>query len=703
MTKSYEVSVDCPNCANKMEQAAAQTAGVAAARLDFMAQKLTISFVGGADEAAVMAAVIERCRQVESDAEIFFEKQERTSRKETMFVLWRIVAAVLVLLLTPLLPLGGAGRFALYLASYLVVGWDVLFRAAKGLWRRQLLDESFLMAVASLGAMLLGLFRTGDYTEAVLVMLLYQLGEFFQDYAVGRSRKSVAALMDIRPDYANWEKVGCVERTPPQLVPCGSVIVVATGERIPIDGIVTEGSASLDTAALTGESLPREVGEGDAVVSGSVNLSGLLKIRTTKEFGESTVSKILELVENAGSRKARSEDFIARFARIYTPAVCLAALALALLPPLAMLTTGRAALWSEWLYRALSFLVISCPCALVISVPLSFFGGIGGASRAGILIKGANFLESLSKLGGIAFDKTGTLTKGEFTVSEIVSPKGCEEELLELAALAESASPHPLARAIRAAWGGALPSARVSGISECGGLGVLALVDGRRVLVGRALWLERQGISVPAVARVSEVQVAVDGEYAGFLRLEDRLKPTAAEAMAALRRAGVEKTVMLTGDSRTNAARTAAALGMTEYRAELLPADKVSELERLLEEKAPNTTLAYVGDGINDAPVLARADIGIAMGALGSDAAIEAADVVIMDDDPRKLATAVHAARKCMRIVRQNIVFSIGVKLVCLLLAALGLAGMGVAVFADVGVMVLAVLNAMRALLVKKI
>lgn len=621
------------------------------------------------------------------------------TRKQKM-MLGRILLAAAAMLVLQFLPVNGWLRFGLYLIPYLIVGYDILWDAARGIWNKQLLDENFLMAVATVGAMALGLWRTGDYVEAVAVMLFYQLGEFFQSYAVGQSRKSIARLMDIRPDYANIEENGELVKVDPEDVPVGSLIHVLTGEKIPMDGVVEEGCASLNTAALTGESLPRDVGPGDAVVSGCVNLSGLLKIRTSKEFGDSAVSRILELVENATSRKSRSENFIARFAQVYTPVVCTAALVMALLPPFARLWLGLPAFWDEWLYRALTFLVMSCPCALVISIPLSFFGGIGGASREGVLIKGSNYLEALAAVDRVVFDKTGTLTEGRFDVCEIQAVGLAPEQLLELAAHGEAASPHPIAQSLCRAWGRDVDLSRVTELREQGGAGVQALVDGRPLAVGNARLMEEMGVTVPMVTG-TVVYVALEGVYAGYLRLEDRLKEGAAQALAGLKKAGVKQSVLLTGDGKEPAEKVARALGIDRLRYGLLPGDKVAEVEALLAEGKGK--LAFVGDGINDAPVLARADVGIAMGALGSDAAIEAADVVLMDDDPGKIAKAIAIARKCMRIVRQNIVFAIGIKLVCLVLGALGWAGMGLAIFADVGVMVLAVLNAMRALLVKNL
>lgn len=593
-------------------------------------------------------------------------------------------------------------RLALYLIVYWIIGGDILKKAFKGIRNHQVTDENFLMAVATLGALALAIYENGDYLEAIAVMLFYQVGEWFQSYAVGKSRRNISALMDIRPDYANIEQDGVLEQVDPDEVEIGTIIVVQPGEKVPIDGIVTEGSSTLNTAALTGESLPREVSSGDAVISGCINMTGVLKIQTTKEFGESTVSKILDLVENASSRKSKSEDFISKFARVYTPAVCWAALALAVLPPVVRLILGSAPMWGSWIYRALTFLVISCPCALVISIPLSFFAGIGGASREGVLVKGSNYLETLSKTGIVVFDKTGTLTQGVFEVTEIHGATLPEMEFIELAALAECASSHPISKSLQRAYGKELDRSRVTDIREISGGGVIAKVDGREVAAGNLRLMTQLGISVPECGKDNGtiVHAAVDGAYAGHIVISDRIKPTTKQAMQKLRSAGVSKTVMLTGDAKPVAQRVAEELGITEYHAELLPGDKVTEVERLLGE---GKVLAFVGDGINDAPVLSRADIGIAMGAMGSDAAIEAADVVLMDDDPMKIAKAIRISRKCLGIVYQNIVFALGVKFICLILGALGLAGMWLAIFADVGVMILAVLNAIRALFVKNL
>ncbi len=628
--------------------------------------------------------------------------------KKQKRALCQIIAGIALMILIRLLDalglLASVPALPLYLVPYLVVGWDVLRKAFKGVCNRQPFDECFLMAVATVGAFVLG-----EYVEGCAVIIFYQIGELFQSVAVGKSRRSIAALMDIRPDYANLEgEDGSFAQVDPDEVAVGSVIVVQPGERVPIDGVVVEGASALNTAALTGESVPMDVKAGDEVISGCVNISGLLRVRTTKEFGESTVSRILDLVENSSMKKARAENFITRFARIYTPAVCYGALALALLPPLVLILTGRPAAFGDWVYRALTFLVISCPCALVISIPLSFFGGIGGASACGILVKGSTYLEELSHTGIVVFDKTGTLTQGVFEVTG-VHPAGDvrEEELLELAALTESYSKHPIAQSIRKACTRPLDPARVTDVEEEGGYGITAKVDGRAVAVGNARLMEAQGCEpAPAVAGSAMVHVSVEGRYAGYLLISDVVKPSAAAAVRGLKRAGVRRLVMLTGDADAAARAVADELGLTEYHAGLLPADKVDRVEKLLSEKQPKENLAFVGDGINDAPVLSRADIGIAMGALGSDAAIEAADIVLMDDDPAKIALAMDISRRTIRIVYENIVFALAVKAVCLVLGALGLSGMWMAIFADVGVMVLAVLNATRALytrdLVKK-
>ncbi len=617
--------------------------------------------------------------------------------KKQKKLLTRILISLPMVAVLHFVPVTGLLQLALYLVPYFIVGHDILKKALKGIQNRQVFDETFLMAVATVGAMALG-----DYAEGCAVMLFYQIGELFQSYAVGKSRKNISDLMDIRPDYANIEKDGQLEQVDPDEVPVGSIIVVQPGERVPIDGVVTEGESTLNTSALTGESLPREVRAGQEVISGCVNMTGLLHIKTTKEFGESTVARILDLVENSSMKKAKAENFITKFARYYTPAVCYGALALAVIPPVVNLAMGNAAAWGNWIFRALTFLVISCPCALVISIPLSFFGGIGGASRMGILVKGSNYLEALAKTKTIVFDKTGTLTQGVFEVTSL-HPVGCTEaELLETAALAESYSNHPISQSLRKAYGKAIEQSRVSDVNELGGHGLTAVVDGRRVAAGNARLMEKLGIAFDAPsAPGTVVHIAQDGKYIGYVLISDKLKPTAKKAIQSLKESGVKKTVMLTGDSAAVAQNVASELGLDEYHAELLPGDKVDRVEKLLAASTGGDLLAFVGDGINDAPVLSRADIGIAMGALGSDAAIEAADIVLMDDDPARIATAMKISRRTLAIVYQNIVFALAVKAVCLVLGALGIANMWVAIFADVGVMVLAVLNAVRALSTK--
>ena len=626
--------------------------------------------------------------------------------KKQKKMLLRILTAAALLIVLSLAPVTGWLRFGLYLIPYLVIGYDILLKAGKGIRNRQVFDESFLMAVATIGAIALALYeRSGDYTEAIAVMLFYQIGEWFQSYAVGKSRRNISELMDIRPDYANVERDGRLEQVDPDEVSIGTVIVVQPGEKVPIDGVVAEGVSTLNTAALTGESLPRDVQAGDEIISGCINMTGLLKVRTTKEFGESTVSKILDLVENASSRKSRSEAFISKFARIYTPAVCGSAVVLAILPPLVrMLGMGLSADWATWVYRALTFLVASCPCALVISIPLSFFAGIGGASNAGVLVKGSNYLEALSQTKIVVFDKTGTLTQGVFEVNGIHHSELEDAKLVEYAALAESASSHPISKSLQRAYGREIDRSRVRDIQEISGSGVIAQVDGCEVAAGNDKLMDHLGIPyIPCRSVGTIIHMAVNGKYAGHIVISDRVKPHAQEAIQSLKRSGVRKTVMLTGDARRVADQVAEALGIDQVYSELLPADKVEQVEKLLQGKPDKEKLAFVGDGINDAPVLRRADIGIAMGAMGSDAAIEAADVVLMDDDPLKIAKAIRISRKCLSIVYQNIVFAIGIKLACLLLVALGFANMWLAIFADVGVMILAVLNAIRALFVKNL
>ena len=626
--------------------------------------------------------------------------------KKQKKMLARIIVAFVLLVALHFVPVEGALRFCCYMVPYLIVGYDILLKAAKGIKNRQMFDECFLMAVATVGAVALALYSgSGDYTEAVAVMLFYQIGELFQSVAVGKSRRNISELMDISPDYANIEVDGQLEQVDPDEVEIGSIIIVQPGEKVPIDGVVLEGTSSLDTSALTGESVPRDIAQGEEVISGCINMTGVLKIRTTKEFGESTVSKILELVENASSRKSKSENFISKFARGYTPAVCYAALALAFLPPLVrMLALGVDADWGTWIYRALTFLVISCPCALVISIPLSFFAGIGGASNAGVLVKGSNYLETLSQVRTVVFDKTGTLTRGVFEVVDIHHSEMEREKLLDLAAHAESASSHPIAGSLQRAYGKSIDRSRVTNIQEISGGGVIAHVDGVPVACGNDKLMAKVGVEAVECHSIGTiVHVAVNGEYAGHIVVADVEKPHAKEAIAALKRAGVTRTVMLTGDRQGVAQKVAADLGVDEVHAELLPADKVDQVEALLAAKSEKEKLAFVGDGINDAPVLRRADVGIAMGAMGSDAAIEAADIVLMDDDPLKIAKAIKISRKTLRIVYQNIVFAIGIKGICLVLGAVGLANMWLAIFADVGVMVIAVINAIRALFVKNL
>ena len=620
------------------------------------------------------------------------------NKKQKKMLIRIIIAAVLIVVFS-LLPAEGYLRFVLFMIPYLVIGYDILKKAFKGILNKQVFDENFLMAVATVGAILLG-----DYSEGVAVMLFYQIGELFQSYAVGKSRRNISELMDIRPDYANIEKDGTLEQVDPDEVEIGTIIVVQPGEKVPIDGVITEGTSTLNTSALTGESLPRDAKAGDEVISGCINMTGLLKIRTTKEFGESTVSKILELVENSSSRKSKSENFISKFAKYYTPAVCYGALALAFIPPIVLPIMGKPAMWGDWIYRALTFLVISCPCALVISIPLSFFAGIGGASNQGILVKGSNYLETLAQTKYVVFDKTGTMTQGVFEVSGIHHNEVPDEKLLEYAALAECSSSHPISKSLQKAYGKPIDRNRVTDIEEISGNGVIAKVDGISVAAGNTKLMNRLGIAYQDCHHVGTVvHMAIDGKYAGHILISDIIKPHAKEAIAELKKAGISKTVMLTGDSKRVADQVAEELGIQEVYSELLPADKVSRVEELLNQKSEKDKLAFVGDGINDAPVLSRADIGIAMGALGSDAAIEAADIVLMDDDPLKISKAIKIARKCIRIVYENIYFAIGIKVLCLILGALGIANMWMAIFADVGVMIIAVLNAIRTLFVKNL
>jgi len=625
--------------------------------------------------------------------------------KKQKKMLVRIIISLILVVVFSGLPIdehqkfGTYLRFGLFMIPYLIIGHDILKKALKGIRNKQVFDENFLMAVATIGAILLG-----DYTEGTAVMLFYQIGELFQSYAVGKSRRNISELMDIRPDYANVEQDGKLEQVDPDEVEIGTIIVVQPGEKVPIDGVITEGTSTLNTSALTGESLPRNAKVGDEVISGCINMTGLLKIRTTKEFGESTVSKILELVENSSSRKSKSENFISKFAKYYTPAVCYGALALAIIPPIVLLIMGKPAMWGDWIYRALTFLVISCPCALVISIPLSFFAGIGGASNQGVLVKGSNYLETLAQTKYVVFDKTGTMTQGVFEVSGIHHNEMADEKLIEYAALAECSSSHPISKSLQKAYGKPIDRNRVTDIEEISGNGVIAKVDGVSIAAGNAKLMKRLGISYQECHHVGTVvHMAVDGKYAGHILISDIVKPHAKEAIAELKKSGITKTVMLTGDSKRVADQVAADLGIQEVYSELLPADKVSKVEELLSKKTEKEKLAFVGDGINDAPVLSRADIGIAMGALGSDAAIEAADIVLMDDDPLKISKAIKIARKCIRIVYENIYFAIGIKVLCLILGALGIANMWMAIFADVGVMIIAVLNAIRSLFVKKL
>ena len=626
-----------------------------------------------------------------------------TKKQKNMLI--RIIIAAVLMVGLHFVPVDGIIRFVLYMVPYLVIGYDILKKAFKGIMNKQVFDENFLMALATIGAIAVALYENGDYTEAIAVMLFYQIGELFQSYAVGKSRRNISELMDIRPDYANVEVDGNLEQVDPDEVEIGTIIVVQPGEKIPIDGIIEVGDSTLNTSALTGESLPREAGVGDEVISGCINMTGLLKIRTTKNFGESTVSKILDLVENSSAKKSKSENFISKFAKYYTPAVCYSAMALAVIPPIIrMVIMGAPAEWGTWIYRALTFLVISCPCALVISIPLSFFAGIGGASNAGVLVKGSNYLETLSQTKYVVFDKTGTVTQGVFEVTGVHHNTMEEEKLLEYAALAECYSSHPISKSLRKAYGQVIDNSRVSDVEEVGGHGVTATIDGKIVAVGNDKLMEKLGIEYKSCHKVGTiVHVAVDGKYEGHIIISDVIKPTAKAAIKALHKAGVAKLVMLTGDAKNVAKQVADELGIDQVYSELLPGDKVEKVEELLASKGKKEKLAFVGDGINDAPVLRRADIGIAMGALGSDAAIEAADIVLMDDDPLKIAKAIKISRKCLRIVYENMYFAIGIKLICLALGAVGIANMWLAIFADVGVMVIAVLNAIRALFVKKL
>lgn len=625
--------------------------------------------------------------------------------KKQKKMLVRIIIAAALMIILHFVPVKGVIRFLLYLIPYFVIGYDILRKAFKGIMNHQVFDENFLMAVATVGAIIVALSENGDYTEAIAVMLFYQIGELFQSYAVGKSRRNISELMDIRPDYANVEVDGKLEQADPDEVEIGSVIVVKPGEKVPIDGIIIDGNSTLNTSALTGESVPRDAKCGDEIISGCINLSGVLKIRTTKEFGESTVSKILDLVENSSSKKSKSENFISKFAKYYTPAVCYSALALAILPPVVrMLFMSASPEWATWIYRALTFLVISCPCALVISIPLSFFAGIGGASREGVLVKGSNYLETLSQTKYVVFDKTGTMTEGVFEVTGVYENTMDKEKVLEYAALAESFSSHPISKSLKKAYGREIDQTRVSDVEEISGHGIIAKVDGIDVAAGNYKLMKKLGLSyVESDKAGTIVHVAVNGKYEGYILISDRIKATAKEAIHALKKAGVERTIMLTGDSKTVADSVAKELGIDEVYSELLPSDKVAKVEELLAKKSRKSKLAFVGDGINDAPVLSRADIGIAMGAMGSDAAIEAADIVLMDDDPVKISKAIKISRKCLRIVYENTYFAIGIKLICLLLGAVGIANMWLAIFADVGVMVIAVLNAIRALFVHKL
>ena len=719
MEKTYKIQVDCANCANLMEDAAKKVKGVKFASINFMLQKLTVQFESGGDCEKVMKSVVKACKKVEPDCEIFIPEDEEESEENRISTLVRILCSASIFILIQFIPFEYLNqkmpfsiplKFIFYVFCYLLIGFDVLFGAVKGILKLRALDENFLMAFATIGAFVLEFYKAGwnlfqieDCNEAIAVMLFYQIGEFFQGYAVSKSRKNITELMDIRPDYANIEESGSLKKVNPFDVKIGEVIVVQPGEKIPLDGLVLEGNSSLDMKALTGESLPKNVFPGDEIISGSINLTGILKIRVSKEFGESTVSKILSLMENASSKKSKSEKFISKFAKVYTPAVVLSAVLLAVIPPVfRILFLSSPAQWNVWFYRALTFLVISCPCALVISIPLSFFAGLGGAGKEGILIKGSNYLEALSKTKIVVFDKTGTLTKGVFEVTGIHHNLIEEEKLLEFAALAECASSHPISKSLVSAYGKEIDRTRISDVKEISGEGVCAVVDGKKILAGNSKLMKRHSINYSECHKTGTIiHIAIDGEYSGHIVISDVEKDEAKYAVEELKNVGVKRIVMLTGDSKKVAESVAGNLVIDEYFSELLPQEKVLKVEELLSSKNKDEILAFAGDGINDAPVLARSDIGIAMGACGSDAAIEASNVVLMDDNPLKIAKAIKIAKKCMNIVRENIIFALSVKFICLVLGALGFANMWAAVFADVGVMLIAILNAIRALRVK--
>ena len=719
MEKTYKIQVDCANCANLMEDAGRKVKGVKSASINFMLQKLTVQFDDGYDCEKVMKSVVKACKKVEPDCEIFIPEDTEESEENRISTLVRILCSVAMFILIQFIPFEALNqkmpfsiplKFIFYVFCYLLIGFDVLFGAIKGILKFRALDENFLMAFATIGAFVLEFYKSGwnifqieDCNEAIAVMLFYQIGEFFQGYAVSKSRKNITELMDIRPDYANIEESGSLKKVSPFDVKIGEVIIVQPGEKIPLDGIVVEGNSSLDVKALTGESLPKNVSSGDEIISGSINLTGILKIRVSKEFGESTVSKILSLMENASSKKSKSEKFISKFAKVYTPAVVLSAVLLAVIPPVfRILFLSAYAQWNVWFYRALTFLVISCPCALVISIPLSFFAGLGGAGKEGILIKGSNYLEALSKTKIVVFDKTGTLTKGVFEVTGIHHNLIEEEKLLEFAALAECASSHPISKSLVSAYGKEIDRNRISNIEEISGEGVCAVVDGKKILAGNSKLMKRYSIGFSECHKTGTIiHIAIDGEYSGHIVISDVEKDESKYAVEELKNVGVKRIVMLTGDSKKVAESVAGNLVIDEYFSELLPQEKVLKVEGLLASKNKDENLAFVGDGINDAPVLSRSDIGIAMGACGSDAAIEASDVVLMDDNPLKIAKAIKISKKCMNIVRENIIFALSVKFICLVLGALGFANMWVAVFADVGVMLIAILNALRALRVK--